>query len=311
MNRAELVFKAVDGICYPNQNKMRFPDIISVRNIAYGSYEKTKGDLYFKSNILNDGKKHPVLLYYHGGGFIMGDKKCRVGISEYYADKGYFVFCVNYRMPPEVVFPGYAVDCVNAANYLNKLAEKYNIDLDNIVVTGDSSGGYTAAYLEALSCNPWLEEKIGCPHLQVRFKGAMLMCGIYDLDVLLSGTKLFGVIPDTAKMLLGDFPLKKDMSNFMDFPYAEYMSPTQYVNEKWCSTFICWADDDIVCQNQGVPMAKKIRAVAPKFALFHVGGFQNNHCFHLEFSHNKIAMACMNKSVDFLHELFEDAEVTV
>ncbi len=311
MNRAELVFKAVDGICYPNQNKMRFPDIISVKDIAYDVYDRTKGDLYYKPSILNDGKKHPIILYYHGGGFIMGDKKCRVGISEFYADKGYFVFCVNYRMPREVVFPEYVFDCVNAANYINTLAEKYNIDLDNIVVTGDSSGGYTAAYLEALSCNPGLKDKINCPELKIKFKGTMLMCGIYDLDVLLKGTKLFGVIPDTAKMLLGDFPLKNDMSNFMDFPYAQYMSPMQYVNEKWCATFICWADDDIVCQNQGEPMAEKIKAVAPYFDSFNVGGFANNHCFHLEFSHNEIAMDCMNKTVAFLKELFAEQQTEV
>ncbi len=309
MNRAELVFKAVDIICYRNQNKMRFPNITAVKNIAYDTHHMAKGDLYYRNDIINDGKKHPIVLYYHGGGFIMGDKNYRVGISEYYADKGYFVFCVNYRMPPEVVFPEYAYDCVNAANYIIKLAEKYNIDIDNIVVTGDSSGGYTAAYLEALSSNPDLSEKIGCPQLQVDFKGTMLMCGIYDLGVLLNGTKLFGVIPETAKMIVGDFPLKDDMSNFTDFPYAQYMSPMQYVNDNWCSTFICWADDDIVCQNQGVPMAEKIKEFAPYFDSFNVGGFLNNHCFHLEFSHNKIAMDCMDKSADFLAKLFAKENV--
>ncbi len=311
MNIAEIVFKAVDGICYPTQNKNHYSDVISVRDISYDYEKMQKGDLYYHKDIINDGKKHPIVLYFHGGGFIMGDKKCRVSISEYYAKEGYFVYCVNYRMPPEVSFPEVTYDWVTAANYIKKLAEKYNIDLDNIVVTGDSSGAYTASFLEALSCNKELGKKLGCPQLNVSFKGALLMCGIYDLEVLLSGTKLMGVIPETAKMIVGDFPLKDDLSNFMDYKYAPYMSPMQYVNENWCSTFICWADDDIVCQNQGEPMAEKIKAVAPKFDSFNVQGFLNNHCFHLEFSHNKLAQECMEKSVDFLSELFAEEEVTV
>lgn len=311
MNRAQIVFKAIDGICYPTQNKMKFADVICEKDIAYDNAPLTKGDLYYRKDIVNDGKKHPLILYYHGGGFIMGDKKCRVSISELYANEGYFVFCVNYRMPPEAIFPGYTIDCVNAANYINTLAQKYNIDLDNLVVTGDSSGGYTAAYIEALECNPELCEKLSCPQLQVSFKGTMLMCGIYDLQVLLKGTKLFGVIPKTAQLIVGDFPLKSDLSNFNEYPYIDYLSPSAFVNEKWCSTFMCWANDDIVCQNQGEPMAEKIKAVAPYFDAFRVDGFMNNHCFHLEFSHNKLAMECMKKSTEFLKHIFAEEEITV
>ena len=311
MNIAEFVFKAVDGICYPTQNMNHYPDVVSVSDIAYGYEEMQKGDLYYHKDILNDGKKHPVILYIHGGGFIKGDKKCRVSISEYYAKEGYFVFCVNYRMPPEVVLPELSYDWVDAANFLVKLSEKYNIDLDNIIVTGDSSGAYTATFLEAYSCNPSIKEIMGCPELKVSFRGAMLMCGIYDMKVLLEGTKLFGVIPSTAKMIVGDFPLEDDMSNLMEYEYGEVISLTQYVNEKWCSTFMCWADDDIVCQNQGEPMAEKIKEYAPYFDSYNVGGVTNNHCFHLEFSHNKYAKECMQKSLDFLEKVFEKEEVTI
>ena len=110
MNRAQIVFKAIDGICYPTQNMMKFSNVVCEKDISYDTAELTKGDLYYRKDIVNDGKKHPLILYYHGGGFIMGDKKCRVSISEFYANQGYFVFCVNYRMPPERIFPEYTFD---------------------------------------------------------------------------------------------------------------------------------------------------------------------------------------------------------
>ncbi len=310
MNKAELVFKAFDIICNPSQNSLRFENIVSVKDIAYGSSETEKADLYYKPEILNDGKKHPVIVYYHGGGFLAGDKKYRVSVSEYYADKGYFVYCANYRMPREVDYRGLVRDSVNALNYLEKLSEKYNFDLDNIVVTGDSAGGYIAAYMAALKYNDELCERAECNKIDVDLKGLMLMCGIYDMEVLVKGTSLFGVIPTTARTLL-DFDFKNDFSNFKEFADYQYVSPAHFVNEKWCSTFICWADDDIVCQGQGEPMAEKLKAVVPYFDSYHCSGFTNNHCYHLSFASNKYAKECMAKSVDFLEKIFEKEPVTV
>ena len=310
MNKAQFVFKAIDVIGYPLQNSVHFKNVSCVKDISYSDHPTTKGDLYFDKSILNDGKKHPVIVYFHGGGFIMGDKKYRVSVSEYYAEKGYFVFCANYRMPPEKLYPEMMVDPVLAVNFLPTLAEEYNIDLDSIVLTGDSAGGFVCAYLAAVRFDDAMRKAVGCPELKVNFKALMLMCGIYDLDVLLKGTTLFGVIPTTAKMLI-DFDLKKDMSNISEYEYFPYLSPASFVNEKWCSTFICWADDDIVCQGQGEPMAEKLKAVVPYYDDYHVKGITNNHCFHLTPTINKYAKECMAKSAAFLETLFAEETVEV
>ena len=310
MNKAQLVFKAIDILGNPSQNSVRFENVLSVKDIAYGKESMNTGDLYYTPEMLNDGKKHPIIVYYHGGAFLAGDKKYRVSISEYYAKEGYFVFCVNYRIAPEVDFRGLAQDCVDALNYVEVLAEKYSIDLDNIVVTGDSAGGYLTSYLAAIKYNEELCEVLGCNKISVDLKGLMLMCGIYDLEVLVKGTSLMGIIPTTAKTLL-DFEFKDDFSNFKDFPYYDYISPAAFVNEKWCAAFICWADDDIVCQGQGEPMAEKLKAVVPLYDQYHVDGITNNHCFHLTLKSNKYAKECMQKSLDFLATLFAKEEVTV
>ncbi len=309
MNKAQFVFKAVDIICNPSQNNIRYEDVNCVKDIAYGPQALNKGDLYFKSDILNDGKKHPVIVYYHGGAFLAGDKKYRVSVCEYYAKEGYFVYCPNYRMPPEVDYKGLIIDCVDALNFVLTLAEKYNIDLENIVVTGDSAGGYMASYLGALKYNEELCDVLDCDKVKVELKGLMLMCGIYDLEVLMKGTSLMGVIPTTARTLL-NFNFKNDFSNLKDFPDYKYISPAAFVNDKWCSTFICWADDDMVCQGQGEPMAEKLKAVVPLYDQYHVAGFANNHCFHLTPKSNKYARECMQKSLDFLAKLFAEEKIT-
>ena len=106
MNRAELVFKAVDVLGYPTQNILRFKDVVCVKDIPYGEGKRQKADLYYRPEILNDGKNHPLVVYFHGGGFIKGDKNYRKSICEFYANEGYFVYnkvriqqalCIYYR----------------------------------------------------------------------------------------------------------------------------------------------------------------------------------------------------------------------
>ncbi len=310
MNKAEFVFKAVDIICNPSQNAIRYDGITCVKDISYGEETLNKGDLYFKSEILNNGEKHPIVVYYHGGAFLAGDKKYRVSVCEYYAKEGYFVFCPNYSMPPRVDYRGLIKDCVDALNFTEQLADKYNIDLEKIALTGDSAGGYIASYMAAIKYNEELCKVVGCEKISVDLKGLMLMCGIYDLEVLMKGTSLFGVIPTTARTLL-NFNFKNDFSNIKDFPDYEYISPATFVNEKWCSSFICWADDDMVCQGQGEPMAEKLKAVVPLYDQYHINGFTNNHCFHLTPKSNKYARECLQKSVEFLEKLFAEEKVTV
>lgn len=310
MNRAQFVFKAIDILGNPSQNSIRYENVVSVNDIAYGTEKLNTGDLYYIPEILDDGKKHPIIVYYHGGAFLAGDKKYRVSVCEYYAKEGYFVFCPNYRMPPEVDYRKLMSDCVDALNYTEKLAETYSIDLDNVVLTGDSAGGYIASYLAAMKYNDVLYGVIESNKISVELKGLMLMCGIYDLEVLMKGTSLLGVIPTTARTLL-NFDFKDDFSNLRDCPNYEYISPASFVNEKWCSTFICWADDDIVCQGQGEPMAEKLKAIVPLFDQYHVSGITNNHCFHLMPKSNKYARECMQKSLDFLAALFAQEEATV
>ncbi len=310
MNRAQFVFKAIDILGNPSQNSIRYENVVSVNDIAYGTEKLNTGDLYYIPEILDDGKKHPIIVYYHGGAFLAGDKKYRVSVCEYYAKEGYFVFCPNYRMPPEVDYRKLMSDCVDALNYTEKLAETYSIDLDNVVLTGDSAGGYIASYLAAMKYNDVLYGVIESNKISVELKGLMLMCGIYDLEVLMKGTSLMGVIPTTARTLL-NFDFKDDFSNIRDCPNYEYISPASFVNEKWCSTFICWADDDIVCQGQGEPMAEKLKAIVPLFDQYHVSGITNNHCFHLTPKSNKYARECMQKSLDFLAALFAQEEATV
>ena len=301
MNKAELVFKAIDVFGDRPQNAVHYPGIVRVRDIRYAENSETfnVGDLYFRRADLNDGSLHPVLLYIHGGGFIKGDKDYRVTNSEYFAHHGYFVFNIDYRMPPEVSLIENFGDVILALNYLTELAKTYNIDLNKIVVSGDSSGAYQTSMLASVAFDDELRAALELPEVRLKPAALALMCGLYDMEKLLAGPTIFGVLPETASMILG-FKVKRDMSNVKDYEYINYISPTHLVTESWCPVFMTWAKQDVLCAGQGPLMEEALAQHGVPCETFAVSGLLNNHCYHLMLN-TPLAKECMAKCVSFLN----------
>ena len=308
MNKAELVFKAIDVFGDRPQNAVHYPGIVRVSNIPYSDKSETLtvGDLYFKRSLLNDGKKHPVMLYIHGGGFIKGDKNYRVTNSEFFAHHGYFVFNIDYRMPPEISLIENYSDIIDAMNYIDELAKTYNIDLDKIVVSGDSSGAYQTAMLSAFAFDDELRKTLGLQEIKRKPTALALMCGIYDLEKLLSGPAIFGIVPETVSMILG-FKVDRDMKNAYDYEYINFISPIRLVNEDWCPVFLAWANEDIICVGQGPLMQDQLEQKGVSYDYFAAGGLLNNHCFHLNMG-TAIAKECMHQCVDYLNQVLDITE---
>lgn len=300
LSKSQIVFKAIDVVMYDMQNGAHFQNIECVKDVAYSPLggKATTGDIYYDRNMVQEGRRFPVIVNIHGGGFVMGDKDYRWTLCEYYAHNGYFVYDINYRMPPEVVFPEICNDCVDALNFLPELAKQYPIDLDKIILTGDSSGGYLTTYTAAMAYNDELRKKVGGHKLNVTLAAIAPFCGIYDLQTLLGVWMPFGLIQDTAGMLLG-IHVKRDMSNLKDYPLIDYVSPSEFINENWCPVFIAWTDSDLVCVNQGDKMAKRLQQTCKTVETFHCDGLLNNHCYHLNYR-TREAKKCMAAFLRFL-----------
>ncbi|KAI0964867.1 Alpha/Beta hydrolase protein [Xylaria arbuscula] len=89
--------------------------------------------------------KRPVIINFHGGGFIIGHGSDDTRWANILVSTlGAVVFSVNYRLAPSYPFPTAVEDCVDAIVQISRLAEKYNIDTDRIILTGFSAGGNLA-----------------------------------------------------------------------------------------------------------------------------------------------------------------------
>jgi acetyl esterase len=88
----------------------------------------------------------PVLVYYHGGGWVIGDLETHdLVCRQLAAEARCIVVAVDYRRAPEHKFPAAADDAAAAFRWVARHAPDFNGDPKRIAVGGDSAGGNLAA----------------------------------------------------------------------------------------------------------------------------------------------------------------------
>jgi acetyl esterase len=88
----------------------------------------------------------PVVIYFHGGGWVLGNPRGYDPLCGYLADSvDAVVMSVDYRLAPDYVAPQGVWDCVDAVRWAGSEAPSLGGDPERLAVCGDSAGGNLAA----------------------------------------------------------------------------------------------------------------------------------------------------------------------
>lgn len=149
------------------------PTVDVTRDLAYGEHERHRLDVFRKPGL----ERAPVLVFVHGGGFVMGDKRSAEtpfydNIGTAAALHGFVGITITYRLAPGHTFPAGVEDLAAVVRWLKANVASYGGDPDKIVLSGQSAGathvaGYVAHPAHHVAANGGIA-------------GAILMSGIYD-----------------------------------------------------------------------------------------------------------------------------------
>ncbi len=92
----------------------------------------------------------PVIVYMHGGGWVIGDLESHDGFCRMIAKlTGLRVVAVDYALAPEQPFPRAHDDCLAAATFIASSPPQLEAPVTGIAVAGDSAGGNLALHVSA------------------------------------------------------------------------------------------------------------------------------------------------------------------
>ena len=149
------------------------PEVEVTRDLAYGDDPRHRLDVFRKA----DTRGAPVLVFVHGGGFVMGDKRSAEtpfydNIGTFAALQGFVGVTITYRLAPAHRFPAGPEDLAAVVGWLKANVAQYGGDPDKIVLSGQSAGATHVAGYVAHRAHHTAEGG--------GIAGAILMSGIYD-----------------------------------------------------------------------------------------------------------------------------------
>jgi acetyl esterase/lipase len=112
--------------------------------LAYGQHPRQRLDIYRPSKAAGP---LPVVVFFYGGAWQTGERGNYLFVAASLARAGMVVAVPDYRVLPDVRFPGFLADCAQAVAQVRRVAPHWGGDPARLFVMGHSAGAYNAAML--------------------------------------------------------------------------------------------------------------------------------------------------------------------
>jgi len=123
----------------------------------------------------------PVLIYIHGGAWVIGDKREQgLPLLHELARRGWVTVTINYRLSPKATWPDHLVDCKLALAWVREHIAEYGGDPRFIAVSGGSAGGHLCSMLALTPGDPAFQP--GFEDAPRRSTACIPFYGVYDMS---------------------------------------------------------------------------------------------------------------------------------
>jgi len=153
------------------------------RDIAYGPDARHRLDIYRQQP--SPLGNRPWLVFFHGGGFIRGDKSERENVGQYFARQGFNVAVPNYRLAPRHRWPAGPEDVGAVYRWVRANGAQFGGSIERLFLAGESAG---ACHLAAATLLTRFHAAEGPP-----LSGVALISGVYNARLELLARRQFGV----------------------------------------------------------------------------------------------------------------------
>jgi acetyl esterase/lipase len=163
----------------------------AIKDIDYWGDGIRRHQLDIYQSRLSPPSGAPVMVYVHGGGWVIGDKRQQGKPMMYeLVARGWVCVAINYRLSPKSTWPDHIVDVKKAVAWVKDHIAEYGGDPAFVAVSGGSAGGHLCALLALTagdpSFQPGFEEADTSVDASIPFYGVMDMTGSKD------GSGLYG-----------------------------------------------------------------------------------------------------------------------
>lgn len=218
---------AITMCAQPERIKNIFPAGTQfLQNIPYANdtLKKHLLDIYLPPNAK---ATNPVVIWVHGGAWMMNDKYADMGYMtntiKSIIEKGYVLASIDYRHSTTAIFPAQIQDCNQALEFLHNNAAKYKLDKTKFVLFGFSAGGHLASLLALANNNNVAEFYPQKKKTSFKIKAVIDFYGPSDfLAMTAAGDP--NIKGDPISTLLGSAPLKRP-------DISKLASPVTYVDK--------------------------------------------------------------------------------
>jgi acetyl esterase/lipase len=179
----------------------------------------------------------PIVLFIHGGGWVLGSAQQVASYAKLLASEGYLVANFEYSMAPEHRYPTAILQAAAALNYVAAHANDIGGRADRIFIAGNSAGAQIASQLGAMVAAPAFAATVGA-HLAIdeqSVRGLLLFNGVYNFQTV--GNAGFFGFSNYAWSYTGT-------KNYTHYARIDELSTVLHVNPNYPPSFITAGDAD-------------------------------------------------------------------